>query len=398
VERLFSFSAFTDFGPSALALSPSAAAVYQIHGPPAGKLRRQVREICSSRPGVYGMLNPHGELIYVGKAKRLRARLLTYFRPRSRDPKAGRILTQTCAIVWEYSPSEFAALHRELELIRRWRPRFNVRGQPHDRSYTFVCLGRRPAPYAFLTRRPPRDVEHSFGPVRAGEAARQAVRRLNDWFGLRDCPQAQEMVFADQGELFPVLRAAGCLRHEIGTCLGPCAAACTRQAYGEQVRAAAAFLAGTDPTPLGKLEQDLAAAAAAQAYERAAVLRDRLAALCWLSEQLDQLRRLRADGSFIYPLRNHDGSQAWYLIRHGRTVAALIAPHDDETRRAAATRIAAVYDNQDVRGQLESAEYLEGVLLVASWFRLHPGERRRLLKADEFLGKYRAGAPAQRIL
>src|SRR5262249_32652426 len=159
------------------------------------------------------------------------ARLLSYFRPNSRDPKAGRILDQTRVLVWETAPSEFAALLRELELIRRWQPRFNVQGQPRRRRRVYVCLGRRPAPYAFLAPRPASTVLAGFGPVPSGERAREAVRRVNDWYGLRDCPQAQEMVFAEQKELFPVLRAAGCLRHEIGTCLGPCAAACTQAAY-----------------------------------------------------------------------------------------------------------------------------------------------------------------------
>src|SRR5262249_59495239 len=101
------------------------------------------------------MLDANDTLIYVGKAKELRARLLSYFRGRSRDPKAGRILEPTQTVVWEHAASEFAALLRELELIRRWRPRFNVQGQPHRRARTFICLGRRPAPYAFLLRRPP---------------------------------------------------------------------------------------------------------------------------------------------------------------------------------------------------------------------------------------------------
>jgi excinuclease ABC subunit C len=387
VDRLFSPHTFADFGPCALTLSAEPPTVCQIQGRGLAQLRLQVREGCSGRPGVYGMLNRHGELIYVGKAKSLRARLLSYFRPRSRDPKAGRIITQAAAIVWEYNSSEFAALHRELELIRRWRPRLNVQGQPNGRRHTFVCLGRQPAPYAFLARTPPRDVQAIFGPVRAGEPAREAVRRLNDSCGLRDCSQAQEMVFADQRELFPVLRSAGCLRYEIGTCLGPCTAACTRQAYADRVRAAHAFLAGTDLGPLRQLERDLAAAAAAQAYEKAAGLRDRVAALQWLFEQLDQLRHIRAAGSFVYPVAGHDGTQVWYLIHHGRAIAAVAAPHSDAARRAVADQVERVFGAEDMRGRLESAEHLEGVLLVASWFRRYPEERARTWGPQEVLAQ-----------
>src|SRR5262249_22653609 len=148
-------------------------------------------------PGVYGMVNAIGQLTYVGKAKNLRARLLSYFRPRSRDPKAGRIVHQARELVWETSTSEFAALLRELELIRRWQPRFNVQGQPLRRRRLYVCIGRRPAPYLHLSARPgPRGVA-CYGPIPASRRARAAVRHLNDLFRLRDCPQSQEMVFAD---------------------------------------------------------------------------------------------------------------------------------------------------------------------------------------------------------
>jgi excinuclease ABC subunit C len=226
----------------------------------------------------------------------------------------------------------------------------------------------------------------AFGPVRSGEPARQAVRRLNDWYGLRDCPQAQEMIFADQGVLFPVLRSPGCLRYEIGTCLGPCVAACTRQAYGERVRAARAFLAGADRTPLDRLVQEMTVASDALAYEQAAGLRDRLAALQWLYEQLEQMRRLRADGSFVYPVEGRDGGRMWYLIHHGRAVAAAPPPQDDAGRRDLAGLIETVYHRQDSRARLESSEHLESVLLVASWFRSRPEERARACKPEDVLG------------
>src|SRR5262249_13617765 len=189
--------------------------------------------------------------------------------PRSRDAKAGCIVGQTRRIVWEPCADEFAALHRELELIRRWRPRWNVQGKPHPWEHIYVCLGRAPAPYAFLTRRPPARALASFGPVRAGHRAREAVRCLNDWFRLRDCPQAQAMVFAEHAALFPADLQAGCLRYDLGTCLGPCAGACTQSDYAAQVRAARSFLAGRDAAPLAALERAMTEAAAEQVVERA---------------------------------------------------------------------------------------------------------------------------------
>ena len=196
-------------------------------------------------------------LIYVGKAKCLRTRLLSYFRNGSRDPKAGRIIDHTRAIVWEHAATEFAALLRELELIRRWKPAYNVQGIPGYRRATYICLGRKPAPYLFAIRQPPADAVAVYGPLAGGRRVADAVRRLNDLFRLRDCEQTQKMHFADQGELFPVLRPPGCLRLEIGTCSGPCAGSVSRGSYGRQTRAARAFLDGSDYSVLRRLEQDM---------------------------------------------------------------------------------------------------------------------------------------------
>jgi excinuclease ABC subunit C len=386
MDSLFSSTTFTDFGPDRLHPVAQPPPVHRIDGPGTARLRRGMRDDGPQRPGVYGMLDRHGDLIYIGKAKSLRTRLLSYFRPRSRDARAARIIDHTSALVWEVCPSEFAALHRELELIRRWRPRFNVQGQPTGFRFTYVCLGRKPAPYVFMARRPPAGALASFGPVPSGRRAAAAVRRLNDCFLLRDCAQSQEMVFAEQGELFPLPLTAGCLRHEIGTCLGPCAAACTRADYSAQVAAARAFLAGTDKGVLKRLQREMAAAAAELAFERAATLRDKLQALRWLHEQLEALRAARANGSFVYPVEGHDGSRFWYLVRGGWTVTAVAAPTDAEGRARVKALLEAVY-RPGRSAEPDQAYQVEGVLLVAGWFRRSPVEWARLLRPAEAIAQ-----------
>jgi excinuclease ABC subunit C len=364
VKGLFARQAFTGFGSDGLLGDVPPPTV--VAGRRPGRLRAAVREQCPKRPGVYGMIDAAGALVYVGKAKCLRSRLLSYFRPGSRDPKAGRILEATRRIAWEPGPSELAALLRELELIRRWRPRFNVQGQPRRRRRWYVCVGRRPAPYVFLAGRPPATAQAVFGPVPAGRTAREAVRRLNDWYRLRDCPQAQEMVFADQKELFPLLRAPGCLRHEIGSCVGPCAAACTRDEYAAHVEAALNFLRGADATPLEMLRRDMQTASAELAFERAAALRDRLEALDWLARHLEGLRRAAAS-SFVYPLTGTDGATLWYVVREGRVRAALRA-------EPGAADLAALAHGA---GGPPTPDEVDGVLIVTSWFRRYPDERQK---------------------
>jgi excinuclease UvrABC nuclease subunit len=175
------------------------------------------------------MLDGDGLILYVGKAKRLRTRLLNYFRKSCAErKKAQRLLRRTHCIAWEYSPHEFAALLRELELIRLHRPRFNVMGQPLLRRRAYVCLGKAPAPYVYVANEPP-TIGHWFGPLVARREIHDAVRHLNDLFLLRDCPTKQQAIrFADQGTLLEgVPEAAACIRHELKKCLGPCAGLCT---------------------------------------------------------------------------------------------------------------------------------------------------------------------------
>lgn len=388
VFRLAAQLSSCSFGPSRFSPSPEALPVHHIEGNRVSELRRQIRESCPKLPGVYGMLSAMGDLVYVGKAKSLRCRLLSYFRRNSRGPKAGKILQQARAILWEPAGSEFAALLRELELIQRWRPRFNVQGLPRRRRLAYLCLGRKPAPYAFVTARPARGVLACFGPLPAGGRLRQAVERLNNLFQLRDCPHRQEMIFADQHELFPVLRSPGCIRHEIGSCLAPCAAVCTVAAYQRAVSAARAFLDGRDRVVLETLVEAMNAAATSLQFERASVLRDRLHDLRWLARCLDRLHQIRRELTFIYRVPGSDGSEHWYLIRRGIVHGVLAAPSDDAgARTEARRRIGAAFDPNQSWSEPSVHDELDGVYLVESWFRRHPDERARVLTPAEALAR-----------
>ncbi|MBI1833160.1 MAG: GIY-YIG nuclease family protein [Planctomycetes bacterium] len=377
MPQLFQDGRFVELGSSAYLPKDVPIRTSRIDAAKPAELRGQVRMLAPNQPGVYAMLDADAELIYVGKAKNLRTRLHSYFRRKGRPPKAGKIIARARSILWEVLPSEFASLLRELELIRRWRPRWNVQGQPLRRRLTFVCLGRAPAPYLFLSRKVTTQVQAAFGPVTAGRVALDAVRRLNDWFKLRDCPQPQEMIFPDQGELFPGIRPAGCLRLEIGACLGPCTGTCERRDYQRQAKHASDFLAGIDLTALDQMRAEMDAASVAQQFERAAALRDRWSAVAWLAERLERVRKAQREMSFIYPVAGFDGATLWYLIHGARTVAVVEAPHDANSRKIAAEQIEAVY-----RGRadlLDSYEHVDSMMVVMQWFRKHPHERERCL-------------------
>ncbi len=382
-DGLFAAEPFAGFGPSRFRPAGEVAVGHRVRGRSQAKLGREMRGHAPKLPGVYGMLDARGKLIYVGKAKSLRARLMSYFRTNSRDPKAGRILDHTRTLLWEVASDEFAALLRELELIRRHRPRFNVIGQPGPRRYVYLCLGKAPAPYAYLTRDPTGKEVARYGPLVGRGRAADAVRRVNDWFKLRDCPATVAMVFADQPALFDGDRSAKCLRHDIANCLGPCAALCTRKEYAANVRAARSFLDGRDRTLLKELTRRMTAAAADLRFEQATALRDRLELLSWLDDRLRFLRTARQGGSFVYPLTGPAGGTVWYLIHRGEVRAALREPSCPATKAAATTLVEQVF--AEPTGEAVTDHTVDSVLLVTAWFKKYAAEKAKLLTQDAAL-------------
>lgn len=381
---LISSDHFIGFGPSKFRPADDETLGRTIRGGTQPKLKAQVREFAPKEPGVYGMLDPRGRIIYVGKAKCLRARLLSYFRTESRDPKAGRILKHTRTLLWEHTADEFSALLRELELIRRFRPRFNVMGQPGQQRYVYLCVGKPPAPTVFLTATPNGKELAAYGPLVGRGQLDDAVRRLNDWFGLRDCPSTIPMIFADQPPLFPdgpTESGAKCLRYDIQTCLGPCAGLCTRRQYSTKVRAVRAFLDGRDKSVLRHLETEMKRAAAELRFEQATGFRDRFQVFARIDDRLSLLRTARREHSFLYPLTGPSGRTVWYLVHRGEVCAAVRSAENAAGKKRLRSLLEAIY------GPTHSAHSsgegcTDSVLLVSAWFRKYPEEMAKLLSYD----------------
>lgn len=315
------------------------------------------------------MIDARGKLIYVGKSKSLRNRLLTYLQAEPADPKAGRIIQSTERLIWESAPHELPALVRELELIRRWRPEYNVRGQPGLFRRVYLCLDRGPAPQAYLAPQPTERARQVFGPLPSKEILRDAVRYVNTWFHLRDCPQRVPMIFADQLELFSVDRKPQCSRFELGTCPAPCAAGCTKQAYAKNLSQARAFLCGLDTSLLDQLEHDMLDSAENQHFERAANLRDVWMPLEWLHRHLESLRSGRHNSCFVFPARTPSGREYWLVIRQGHVADIVYPPRDQETARRTLRHLHNIFSPVTDNQTPSPCEDLEHMLLVLSWFR-----------------------------
>jgi hypothetical protein len=121
------------------------------------------------------------------------------------------------------------------------------------------------------------------------------------------------------------------------------------------------------------LQREMAEAAEAQAFERAAALRDRLDLLVWLDQHLDRLRQAVRQ-SFVYPVRGYNGGDLWYLIRHGRVVRVLPRPIDPPSYQQAGAALEQAFPSLDRESEPLSLEDLDFVLLIASWLRRFPKE------------------------
>jgi excinuclease ABC subunit C len=349
-------------------------------------LRALVRAGATNRPGVYRMLSADGEIVYVGKSKAVRTRLLSYFRGVYPDDKGARIVRQANHIEWEYTPSEFAALLHELHSIKRWRPRYNVTMKHDARHYAFIKVSRPPAPKLHVVRGAgSEDGGVYYGPYVGASRVNDAIRELNDLLGLRDCARDVKVHFADQQELFQLVpRTPGCIRHEIRKCLGPCVGGCTSGEYDVQLALARAFLDGSSDAPMVGLRAQMEEHAERMEFERAGVFRDKLKRLELLREQLARMRFAVETLSFVYTVPGHEGEDRCYLVRRGRVRAECAAPRSAADRRGLRDLVAQVYTPRERDSAAVPTHEIDELLLLSSWFRRFPGELERTRPAHEF--------------
>jgi len=342
-------------------------------------MRMVVKEGAADRPGIYRMLSPTGEVVYVGKSKRVRTRLLSYFRCSYPEEKGARILREAESIDWEYTPSEFAALLRELRLIKAFRPRLNVAMKRDVLHYSFIKITRGAAPKLAVVRGASADdASVYYGPFVGAQRIGDALRELSDVLMLRDCKSDMKMHFSDQQELFQLSpRTPGCIRFEIGKCLGPCVGGCSVSEYAERVAMARAFLDGDDDGPIGMLKSRMEDASAALQFERAAAYRDKLNRLEVLREQFARLRFAVEKLSFVYTVPGHEGADRVYLVKRGVVRAELEKPRSSSQRTKLKQLVGDIFSTHESSGLSVPTHEIEELLLLSSWFRRFPKELGR---------------------
>ena len=225
-------------------------------------------KVAPSAPGVYRMLDAAGEVLYVGKAKSIRKRFTSYTRPTGHDTRIERVIASTAAVEFVTTATETEALLLEANLIKRLRPRFNVLLRD-DKSFPYILItGDHWAPQ-ILKHRGARSREGSFfGPFASVWAVNRTITALQRAFLLRSCSDG-----------FFESRTRPCLLHQIKRCSAPCTQEIDFAGYAELVREAKAFLSGKSQAVRDELSAEMEKASGELDFERAAIYRDRLAAL-----------------------------------------------------------------------------------------------------------------------
>ncbi|MGE5229396.1 MAG: excinuclease ABC subunit UvrC, partial [Deltaproteobacteria bacterium] len=274
-------------------------------------LRATLRRI-PNEPGVYRFLDAEGTVLYVGKAKALRKRVANYLRPAAQPHgRTGEMLAQAADIDWVVTASESEALLLEDNFIKEERPPYNLRLRD-DKSYPSIEITLNdewPRVRFFRGRRVPGNLY--FGPFSSARKVRETLELIGRIFPYRKCRGAEP------GRP----RGSPCLQYFIKRSLGPCDDRCTREEYLATVHQAVAFLRGR----LGEVEKDIAremaAAAAAQEFEKAALLRDRLAAVRHVHERqsarVDEREALDVVG---LSLAEPGANVQLFLVRDGAVV------------------------------------------------------------------------------
>ncbi len=219
-------------------------------------------------PGVYRMLNAASEVLYVGKARNLKARVSNYARPSGHNGRIARMIHETASMMFLTTRTELEALLLEQNLIKQLKPRYNVLLRD-DKSFPNILISREHAfPQLKKHRGAKKEKGNYFGPFASAGAVNRTLNQLQKVFLLRNC---SDSMYAS--------RTRPCLQHQIKRCAAPCVGRVDEAAYATLVDDAERFLAGKSTTVQANLAQEMATASDAMEFERAAALRDRIKAL-----------------------------------------------------------------------------------------------------------------------
>jgi excinuclease ABC subunit C len=269
---------------------------------------RNVLKTLPSRPGVYRMQDARGDVLYVGKARALKSRVNNYTQVDRLPKRLQRMVAQTRSMTIVTTNNEAEALLLEAQLIKRYRPAYNVLLRD-DKSFPFILLR---ADHGFPRIQKHRGARRAkgnyYGPFASAGSVNRTLNALQKLFLLRSCTDG-----------FFKTRDRPCLLYQIRRCSAPCVGRIDEAGYGELVADAKAFLAGKSTQVQSKLGAQMQAASESMDFELAAILRDRLKALTFIQGS----QAINAEGmgdADIFALANKNGVMGIqaFFIRGGQ--------------------------------------------------------------------------------
>ncbi len=290
-------------------------------------------------PGVYRMTGADGEVLYVGKAKSVRKRIASYMRPSGHTNRIARMIALTTAMVFVSTATETEALLLETNYIKQMKPRFNVLMRD-DKSFPYILLtGDHEAPQITKHRGARSRKGDYFGPFASVWAVNRTLNALERAFLLRSCSNS----YYDN-------RTRPCLLHQIKRCSAPCTGEISTEDYAHLVAEARDFLSGKSRTVRDLLAREMGEASETLAFERAARLRDRIAALSAIqgaqginpknTEEADVFAIIEEAGQFcieVFFFRTYQnwGNRAYYpradrSLAPGEVLEAFLAQFYDD--------------------------------------------------------------------
>jgi excinuclease ABC subunit C len=221
-----------------------------------------------SSPGVYRMLDSESRVLYVGKARNLKARVSNYARPAGHSPRIARMISSTASMMFLSTKTETEALLLEQNLIKQLKPKFNVLLRDDKSFPNILVTAEHDFPQIKKHRGAKKEKGAYYGPFASAGAVNRTLNQLQRVFLLRDCSNS---MFES--------RSRPCLQYQIKRCSAPCVGKISREDYRASVKDAERFLSGRTTDIQGRLAKEMAQASEAMEFERAAALRDRIKAL-----------------------------------------------------------------------------------------------------------------------
>jgi excinuclease ABC subunit C len=222
--------------------------------------------------GIYQFKDKSGKIIYVGKAKNLRNRVRQYFTSRNAGPRIERMVSLIKDVEIINTDSEVESLILEMNLIKQLKPRYNV-NLKDDKTYPYIVVTNEPFPRVFPTRKRRNDGSRYFGPYTDVGTMKYSLKMLRDIFMIRNCAFhiTQEAIAQKKFKL--------CLEYHIHKCEGPCEGLVSQERYNEMISEVEKVLNGKTGTLIKELQTKMDAAAAAQHFEEAAHIRNKINSL-----------------------------------------------------------------------------------------------------------------------